>query len=134
MFRFKILPKCISTLRVTSWLKTFTFTFMHLADAFIQSDLQYMQVIHVLSACVFPGKTQFIAAMEASKRTGSEITDYTRPKKHLHPSKMLYDHRHIKMQVNPPISLQCVRLVTFHRQLCLFLLRVLNLATREHPF
>ncbi len=77
---------------------------MHLADAFIQSDLQYMQVIHVLSACVFPGKTQFIAAMEASKRTGSEITDYTRPKKHLHPSKMLYDHRHIKMQVNPPIS------------------------------
>jgi len=25
---------------------TFTFTFMHLADAFIQSDLQYFQVIH----------------------------------------------------------------------------------------
>ncbi len=24
---------------------------MHLADAFIQSDLQYIQVIHVLSAC-----------------------------------------------------------------------------------
>ncbi len=32
-----------------------TFTFMHLADAFIQSDLQCIQVIHVLSACVFPG-------------------------------------------------------------------------------
>ncbi len=28
---------------------------MHLADAFIQSDLQYIQVIHVLSVCVFPG-------------------------------------------------------------------------------
>ncbi len=33
----------------------FTFTFMHLADAFIQSDLQCIQVIHVLSECVFPG-------------------------------------------------------------------------------
>ncbi len=33
----------------------FTFTFMHLADAFIQSDLQCIQAIHVLSLCVFPG-------------------------------------------------------------------------------
>ncbi len=33
----------------------FTFTFMHLADAFIQSDLQSIQVIHFLSVCVFPG-------------------------------------------------------------------------------
>ncbi len=33
-----------------------SFTFMHLADAFIQSDLQYIQVIHVfLSVYVFPG-------------------------------------------------------------------------------
>ncbi len=32
-----------------------TFTFMHLADAFIQSDLQCIQVIHFLSVCVFPG-------------------------------------------------------------------------------
>ncbi len=31
------------------------FTFMHLADAFIQSDLQYIQVIHLLSVWVFPG-------------------------------------------------------------------------------
>ncbi len=30
-------------------------TFMHLADAFIQSHLQCIQVIHVLSVCVFPG-------------------------------------------------------------------------------
>ncbi len=29
--------------------------FMHLADAFIQSDLQCIQVIHLLSVCVFPG-------------------------------------------------------------------------------
>ncbi len=30
----------------------FTFTFMHLADAFIQSDLQCIQVMHVLSVCM----------------------------------------------------------------------------------
>ncbi len=29
-------------------------TVMHLADAFIQSDLQCIQVIHLLSVCVFP--------------------------------------------------------------------------------
>ncbi len=28
---------------------------LHLADAFIQSDLQCIQVIHVLSVSVFPG-------------------------------------------------------------------------------
>ncbi len=33
----------------------FTFTFMHLADAFIQRDLQCIQSIHILSVCVFPG-------------------------------------------------------------------------------
>ncbi len=32
-----------------------TFTFMHLADAFIQSDLQYIQAINFLSVGVFPG-------------------------------------------------------------------------------
>ncbi len=32
-----------------------TFTFMHLADAFIQSDLQCIQAIHFLSVHVFPG-------------------------------------------------------------------------------
>ncbi len=32
-----------------------TFTFMHLADAFIQSDLQCIQVIHFLSVHVLPG-------------------------------------------------------------------------------
>ncbi len=43
-----------------------TFTFMHLADAFIQSDLQYIQVIHVLSACVFPGnRTHNLCAANA---------------------------------------------------------------------
>ncbi len=30
-------------------------TFMHLADTFIQSDLQCIQVIYVLSVCVLPG-------------------------------------------------------------------------------
>ncbi len=28
---------------------------MHLADTFIQSDLQYIKAIHLLSVCVFPG-------------------------------------------------------------------------------
>ncbi len=42
------------------------FTFMHLADAFIQSDLQCIQVIHVLSACVFPGnRTHNLCAANA---------------------------------------------------------------------
>ncbi len=31
------------------------FTFMHLAEAFIQSALQCIQVIHLLSVCVFAG-------------------------------------------------------------------------------
>ncbi len=30
----------------------FLFTFMHLADTFIQSDLQCIQFIHFLSVCV----------------------------------------------------------------------------------
>ncbi len=43
---------------------TFTFTFMHLADAFIQSDLQCIQVIHFL--CVFPGnRTHNLCAANA---------------------------------------------------------------------
>ncbi len=33
----------------------FSIKFMHLADTFIQSDLQCIQVIHFLSVCVFPG-------------------------------------------------------------------------------
>ncbi len=39
----------------TEWLYIYTFTFMHLADAFIQSNLQCIQVIIFLSVCVFPG-------------------------------------------------------------------------------
>ncbi len=35
-----------------TWL---TFTFMHLADAFIQSDLQCIQAIHLYCLCVFSG-------------------------------------------------------------------------------
>ncbi len=29
--------------------------YLHLADAFIQSDLQYVQAMHFLSVCVLPG-------------------------------------------------------------------------------
>ncbi len=35
--------------------KKYALPFMHLADAFIQSDLQYIQAIHLLSVCVFSG-------------------------------------------------------------------------------
>ncbi len=30
-----------------SWINDFSFTFMHLADAFIQSDLQCIQAVHL---------------------------------------------------------------------------------------
>ncbi len=41
------------TIQIVS--KHLTFTFMHLADVFIQSDLQCIQAIHFSSLCVFPG-------------------------------------------------------------------------------
>ncbi len=42
------------------------FTFMHLADTFIQSDLQCIQHIHLLSVCVFPGnRTHNLCAANA---------------------------------------------------------------------
>ncbi len=47
-------PQAIPAVRVRR-ADIFTFTFMHLADAFIQSNLQYIQAIHFLSVCVFPG-------------------------------------------------------------------------------
>ncbi len=44
----------------------FTFTFMHLANAFIQSDLQCIQAIHFLSVCMFPGnRTHNLCAANA---------------------------------------------------------------------
>ncbi len=47
-----------------SW--QFTFTFTHLADAFIQSDLQCIQAIHLLSVHVFPGnRTHNLCAANA---------------------------------------------------------------------
>ncbi len=53
----KIVAVIVIYFSISSFLRviTFTFTFTHLADAFIQSDLQCIQVIHVLSLCVFPG-------------------------------------------------------------------------------
>ncbi len=33
----------------------YIYIFMHLAASLSKSDLQYIQVIHVLSVCVFPG-------------------------------------------------------------------------------
>ncbi len=38
---------------------------MHLADAFIQSDLQWIQVIHVLSVCVIRGINKIIIVYSA---------------------------------------------------------------------
>ncbi len=44
----------------------FGITFMCLADALIQSDLQCIQVIHFLSVCVFPGsRTHNLSAANA---------------------------------------------------------------------
>ncbi len=57
------------------------FTFMHLADAFIQSDLQCIQAIHFLSVCVFPGNwTHNLCAANAMLyhwATGTLHTEYT---------------------------------------------------------
>ncbi|XP_051742272.1 forkhead box protein K2 isoform X2 [Ctenopharyngodon idella] len=41
-----------------------------------------------------------VAAMEASKRTESEIADSTRPKKPRHPSKKLYDLKYNRKRIN----------------------------------
>ncbi len=48
-------------------MSTFTYIkFMHLADAFIQSDLQCIQAIHFLSVYVFPGnQTHNVCAANA---------------------------------------------------------------------
>ncbi len=45
--------ECVHT--VYNVITVSTFTFMHLADALIQSDIQCIQVIHFLSVYVFPG-------------------------------------------------------------------------------
>ncbi len=56
-FSLKCYIKCPTTIGsgVILLSLVYYYTFMHLADAFIQSDLQYIQAIHVLSVCVFPG-------------------------------------------------------------------------------
>ncbi len=47
-------------------IKLCTFTFMHLADAFIQSDLQCIQAIHLYCQYVFPGnRTHNLCAANA---------------------------------------------------------------------
>ncbi len=51
----EVLPEVIDPLLAVNLSMTlgYTFTFMHLADAFIQSDLQCIQTIHVfVSMCV----------------------------------------------------------------------------------
>ncbi len=53
-------------------------TFMHLADAFIQSDLQCIQAIHFLSVCVFPGnRTHNLCAANAMLYHQATGTLYT---------------------------------------------------------
>ncbi len=42
----------------------FTFTFMHLANALIQSDLQCIQAIYFLSVCVFPGSACILTSLK----------------------------------------------------------------------
>ncbi len=46
---------CITILSTLSFIEQFTFTFMHLADAFIQSDLQLHSGYTFSLVYVFPG-------------------------------------------------------------------------------
>ncbi len=49
-----ITPPCDAVRRpLQNFTYTFTFAFMHLVDTFIQSDLQCIQAIHVLSVCTY---------------------------------------------------------------------------------
>ncbi len=61
--------------------KSTHFYILHLADAFIQSDLQCIQAIHFLSVCVFPGNwTHNLCAANAMLyhwATGTLHTEYT---------------------------------------------------------
>ncbi len=51
---------CLTTETVKYTNETVFFAFMHLADAFIQSDLQCIQAMHFLSVCVFYWEFSFI--------------------------------------------------------------------------
>ncbi len=64
--RAHVLYKSVLQESQTSLGGSFTFTFMHLADTFIQNDLQSIQVIHFLSVCVFHGnRTHNLCAANA---------------------------------------------------------------------
>ncbi len=54
------------------------FTFMHLADAFIQSDLQCIQAIHLLSVC------QYVCSLGIEPTTFARLTQCstTEPQEH----------------------------------------------------
>ncbi len=54
-----------------------TITCMHLADAFIQSDLQCNQAIHFLSVCVFPGNSQPFALLTHCSTTEPQEHHYS---------------------------------------------------------
>ncbi len=73
-------------------------------------------------------KTQQIAAMGASKQTGSEMADSDRPKKPRHQSKKLYDQRNIKTRINQLNNLHCLA-CHFSLSIAIVPLAYLNLAT-----
>ncbi len=57
-----------------------TFTFMHLADAFIQSDLKCIQAIHLfLSVCVFPVEVCTGSKLKPEPGPYPRLSDPTRP-------------------------------------------------------
>ncbi len=60
---------------ISDWEFVISFTFMHLADTFIQSDLQCIQVIHILSVCVFE-PTTFALLTQRSTTEPQEHHDY----------------------------------------------------------
>ncbi len=61
---------CESKICVLENLQTVTFTFMHLADAFIQSDLHCIQVtvLHLISSC-FPWEVNSVYVISVRQKT-----------------------------------------------------------------
>ncbi len=69
------------------WSLYLTFTFMHLADAFIQSDLQYNQVIHFFC--------QYVCSLGIEPTTFALLTQCstTEPQEHLWSWDILWSHK-----------------------------------------
>ncbi len=85
--------KC-QTLHSISWGVMFTFTFMHLADAFIQSDLPCIQVIHLYC--------QYVWSLRIKPTTFALLTQCstTEPQKHWATGTCLNAYKHKQLESN----------------------------------